>query len=96
MKQKYTRRKLMMAGVVAAASAIAGSSASAQTATTTSTTSTTAGVLTTASKSPPGTATPDMIKEAIQRSQARTENLRKLGTPEQWGSEEPFTFSPTK
>jgi hypothetical protein len=39
-------------------------------------------------------ATPQMIEEAIQRSQARTEKLRTTGKPEQWGSEEPFTYVP--
>jgi hypothetical protein len=91
MKQECTRRELTIAAAVAAAVAMAGSSALAQDATTTSTTTTSpttssAGVLTTS----------QMIQEACQRSQARTDNLRKLGRPEQWGSEEPFTFDPNK
>jgi hypothetical protein len=35
-----------------------------------------------------------MIDEAIQRSQARTQKLNELGRPEQFGSEEPFTYIP--
>jgi hypothetical protein len=88
MKQPYTRRKLMIAGTaVAAACAVAGPPASAQT-TTTSTA--------TAVKKPPTSATPQMIQEAIQRSHARSEKLRTEGKPEQWGSEEPFTFDPNR
>jgi hypothetical protein len=35
-----------------------------------------------------------MIDEAIQRSQARSAKAQAVGTPEQWGSEEPFTYVP--
>jgi hypothetical protein len=99
MKQQYTRRSLMTVGILAAGLAVAGQSASAQTDTTTTTTSTMdrAGVLTTAPTTPkPTTATPDMINEAIQRSHARTERLRTTGTPERFGSEEPFTYDPAR
>jgi len=94
MKQEYTRRRAMIAGVLAASVVpVAGSSAWAQNAGTT----TSAGVLTTASKNPPSTtATPDMINEAIQRSKARTDKLRLNSVPERFGSEEPFTYDPTK
>jgi hypothetical protein len=48
----------------------------------------------------PTTATPQMIDEAIQRSQARTAKAAptatSAGTPEQFGSEEPFTYVPGK
>jgi len=44
----------------------------------------------------PTSATPQMIEEAIQRSQARSANLRDRSVPEQWGSEEPFTYVPGK
>ena len=44
----------------------------------------------------PTSATPRMIEEAIQRSQARSAKLRVEGKPEQWGSEEPFTYVPGK
>jgi hypothetical protein len=89
MKQMHTRRKLMISGAVVAACAVAVPSASAQTTTST----TTAPKLTTA---PIGakTATPQMIDEAQQRSQARSDKLKTLGKPEGWGSEEPFTYVP--
>jgi hypothetical protein len=76
--------------VAAAVSALA-ISASAQTPTTSS-----AGVLSTAPAAPkkPTTATPDMVNEAIQRSQARADRERLNGTAQKWGSEEPFTYNP--
>jgi hypothetical protein len=45
---------------------------------------------------PTTTATPEMISEAIERSKARTQRFQSTGVPEQFGSEEPFTFSSTK
>ena len=83
---------------------LAGTSmtASAQTATTTSSS---AGVLTTATptattsstavKRKPTSATPEMINEAIQRSEARAAKERTSGVPQRWGSEEPFAYNPT-
>jgi hypothetical protein len=44
----------------------------------------------------PTSATPQMIDEAIQRSQARSAKAKANGAPEQWGSEEPFTYVPGK
>jgi hypothetical protein len=44
-----------------------------------------------APKKVPTSATPQMIDEAIRRSQARTAKEREQGIPEQFGSEEPFT-----
>jgi len=44
-----------------------------------------------APKKPPTSANPQMIDEAIRRSQARTAKERGQGIPEQFGSEEPFT-----
>ena len=44
----------------------------------------------------PTSATPQMIDEAIQRSQARTTKERNQRIPEQFGSEEPFTYVPGK
>jgi hypothetical protein len=35
-----------------------------------------------------------MVNEAIQRSQARAAKEAQTGTPQQWGSEEPFTYDP--
>ena len=82
------------------------SAVSAQTTTSSSTSTTSsAGVLTTATpttttsgtttvKKKPTSATADMVNEAIQRSQARAAKEAKSGTPQQWGSEEPFTYNP--
>ena len=44
----------------------------------------------------PTTATPQMIDEAVQRSQARAAKARATGTTEKFGSEEPFTYVPGK
>ena len=84
---------LSMAGaLVAAAVSALAITASAQT----STTSSSAGVLLTAPGAPkkPTSATPDMVNEAIQRSQARAAREQLNGTPQKWGSEEPFTYNP--
>jgi hypothetical protein len=89
MKQVRTPLKVMIA---IAAAAFAGASASAQTTTTTSTT--TSATPTISSK--PTSATPQMIQEACQRQRARTAKFRQYGIPEQFGSEEPFTFDPSK
>ncbi len=53
-----------------------------------------AGTMSTAKRKPRATATPDMINEAIQRSEARAAKEAATGTPQQWGSEEPFTYNP--
>jgi hypothetical protein len=88
-------KQMIAVATVAAALAIATSSVSAQTATTTdATASTTAS--STAVKKVPTAATPQMISEALQRSQKRHEKFLANGTPEQWGSEEPFVYDPTK
>src|SRR5262245_43108994 len=42
------------------------------------------------------TSTPAMFLEACQRTQARFAKFLANGTPEQFGSEEPFTFNPNK
>lgn len=82
------------------AAAFAGTTASAQTASSSATTSSSAGVLSsstttaTAAKKKPTSATPDMINEAIQRSEARAAREAATGQPQQWGSEEPFTYNP--
>ena len=77
--------------------------ASAQTTSAASTpTTSTAGNLSTATptastagvKRKPTSATPDMINEAIQRSKARAAAEAATGRAQQWGSEEPFTYSP--
>jgi hypothetical protein len=91
--------KLSILGAFAAATVgTAAVTASAQTATTSSspgvlTTSSTA-TSTTSVKKKPTSATADMVNEAIQRSQARAAKERANGTPQQWGSEEPFVYNP--
>ena len=78
------------------------SAVSAQTTTSSSTSTTSsAGVLTTSTTTSgtttvkkPTSATADMVNEAIQRSQARAAKEAQTGTPQQWGSEEPFTYNP--
>jgi hypothetical protein len=106
MKSRRTILTLIGAGAAGAlAFASLASPATGQTAssTTTSTsTSTNAGVF--AAPAPgakkPTAATPQMIDEAIQRSQARTAKAAptatSAGTPERFGSEEPFTYVPGK
>ena len=92
MNQRNTLLKLMISGAVVAA---IGLSASAQTTTTTSTPSaSSAGNLTSAGKSKPTSATAQMIQEACQRQKARAAKFQQTGVPEQFGSEEPFTFNP--
>lgn len=102
MKTRKTILTLMGAGAAGAVAFTSlASPAAAQTATTTST-STSQGVI--AAPAPggkkPTTATPQMIDEAIQRSQARTAKATptatSAGTPERFGSEEPFTYVPGK
>jgi hypothetical protein len=98
MKTRRTILTLMGAGAAGAlAFTSVASPAAAQTATSTATGQ---GVF--AAPAPgtkkPTTATPQMIDEAIQRSQARTAKAvptaTSAGTPEQFGSEEPFTYVP--
>ena len=92
MKHLYTSLKLIAGAVAAAAVAVVGPSASAQTAPTPSTST----AVPAAAKKPPTSATSQMISEAIQRSKARSAKAAATGAAEQWGSEEPFTFDPTK
>jgi hypothetical protein len=49
---------------------------------------------TTVKRKPVATATPEMINEAIQRSEARAAKARAARITEQWGTEEPFTYNP--
>jgi hypothetical protein len=99
MKNRRTILTLMGAGAAGAlAFTSVASPAAAQTATGSSASS--AGVI--AAPAPgakkPVAATPAMIDEAIQRSQARTAKAVPTATsaakPEQFGSEEPFTYKP--
>ncbi len=96
---------LTMPGILAAVAVVlAASTASAQTPTSPYKTQSpvspapaNAGNLTTASsptRKPSSSATAEMINEAIQRSEARAARFQQSGVPEQFGSEEPFTYDP--
>ena len=94
MNQRHTLRPLISSAIVASAVVVVSLSASAQTTTKTTTTSAaTAGNLASATAKPTS-ATAQMIQEACQRSKARRAKFLQNGTPEQFGSEEPFTFDP--
>jgi hypothetical protein len=97
MKTRRTILTLMGAG---GAGALAFTSivspAAAQTATSQTTTSQGVIAAPTSSTKKPTTATPQMIDEAIQRSQARAAKARTTGATETFGSEEPFTYVPGK
>jgi hypothetical protein len=100
MKSRRTILTLMGAGAASALAFTSVSPAAAQTATSTSTSTSSAGVI--AAPAPgakkPTTSTPAMVDEAVQRSQARTAKAVPTATsaakPEQFGSEEPFTYVP--
>ena len=99
MQRRDLSRRLMLPASVAAVLAAAGLSASAQTTTTSATTaaptsSAHAGDLVTSAGAPKGQATAQMIQEACQRQRVRTQKFLQSGVPEQFGSEEPFTFDP--
>lgn len=105
MKTRRTILTLMGAGAAGAlAFTSAASPAAAQTASSTATSTSTSQAGVFAAPAPgakkPTTATPAMIDEAIQRSQARTAKATPTATtaakPEQFGSEEPFTYVPGK
>jgi hypothetical protein len=91
MNQRNTLLKLMISGAVVAA---IGLSAWAQTTTTSTAPTPSAGNLTSAGKTKPTSATPQMIQEACQRQRARAAKFQQSGIPERFGSEEPFTFNP--
>jgi hypothetical protein len=94
MQQAYTPLERIAAAaitVVAALAVVDQMPASAQQATTAESLSTAI-----AKKVPRTTATPEMIIDAIERSQSRTERSRALGVPEQFGSEDPARFTVKK
>ena len=78
----------------ASAQTTSSSAGNLTTATPTTTSSATSTTSATAAKKPPTSATAEMVNEAIQRSQARANKALQTGTPQQWGSEEPFTYTP--
>ena len=94
-------RRILQLSISLGAAMVASAAAWAQTSTTS--TSSPAGVLSTSTgttsltgvKKKPTSATADMINEAIQRSEARAAAQAATGRPQQWGSEEPFTYNPT-
>ena len=98
MKQMHIPRRLKLSASVVAVFAVSGLSVSAQTTTPTTSTASAphAGDLTSSASAPKGGATAQMIQEACQRQRARTAKLLQSGVPERWGSEEPFTFDPSK
>jgi hypothetical protein len=99
-------KRILQLSITLAAAMVASATASAQTSSTSAQTSTasSAGVLSTSStavsptavKRKPTSATPQMIDEAIQRSAARAAKEAATGKPQQWGSEEPFTYTPSQ
>jgi hypothetical protein len=91
MKRISAPFRLSLSGALVAAMVAAAAAAAAQNGTLTSTTPTA-----TALKKKPTTATPDMVNEAIQRSEARAAKAKQTGTPETFGSEEPFTYNPAQ
>jgi hypothetical protein len=109
MQPRNILRGLTLSASLTAVLALGALSASAQTATTSTTCGTAAaavaapttsnaaaGDLTTSAAAPRGTSTPSMVQEACQRQRARTAKFVNCGVPEQFGSEEPFTFQPSK
>ena len=83
------KRAVATGALLAAAYAVASVS-SAQDATVSTTTSTPT-TSTADAKAPPTTATPRMIADAVARAKARHDKFLATGTPEEFGSEEPYT-----
>jgi hypothetical protein len=83
-------------GALPASAQTTTSTTCATAAATPTTTNAQAGTLTTAATAPKGAATAAMAQEACQRQRARTAKFVNCGVPEVFGSEEPFTFDPSK
>ena len=102
MKQMNMRKWMLCGSVAGAVLMMTGAYAVAQTAAMSSaTTDATLAQQEAASATPtpsskPKSSTPAMVQEACQRSKARFAKFLANGTPEQFGSEEPFTFDPKK
>jgi len=97
MKQMHTMLKLAIAGACVATLFVPH--ALAQTATPTTTAADAAAAAAFGAPTPsskPKTSTPRMVDEAQQRSKARSSKATATGAPEQWGSEEPFTYVPSQ
>jgi len=96
MKTAHAIWKLVSIGALVSVVAVAGTSVSAQTTSATAAKPVLPSPTAPVKKPAPTSATPAMILEAIQRSQARSDKLRASGRAEQFGSEEPFIFDPGK
>jgi hypothetical protein len=95
--KRSTFLKLAAGGALAAAALATAGPSLAQTTSSSTSAASSAGTLSTATvgaRRPSANATPDMINEAIQRSQARAAKFQQQGIPEKFGSEEPFTYNP--
>jgi hypothetical protein len=96
MTTRRTILTLIGAGAAGALAFTSVSPAAAQTATGQTPTAQGGVIAPTTGTKKPTTATPRMIDEAIQRSQARAAKATAAGTTETFGSEEPFTYVPGK
>jgi hypothetical protein len=94
MKSRRTILTLIGAGAAGALAFTSTSPAAAQTATSTAATGQGVIAAPTPGAKKPTAATPRMIDEATQRSQARAAKAVATGTTETFGSEEPFTYKP--
>jgi hypothetical protein len=104
MNQMNMRKMVLGGSIAGAVLMMAGAYAAAQTSLSSAPTATTdanlaqqqAAATTSTTSTKPKTSTPAMVLEACQRTQARFAKFLANGTPEQFGSEEPFTFDPNK
>jgi len=85
---------VLTGGSIANAQTVGTADRSAGNLTTAKPTTTTSG--TTVRQKPPTRSTSEMHDEAVQRSAARAAKARALGITEQWGMEEPFTYTPSR
>jgi len=85
---------VLTGGSIANAQTVGTADRSAGNLTTAQPTTTTSGA--TVRRKPPTSATPEMIDEAVQRSATRAARETAIGRPQQWGSEEPFTYTPSR
>jgi hypothetical protein len=99
MQEETMKNRMIINSLGAAAAGALGfifidSPAPAQTATSQTVTSQPAATAPVLVRKKPSSATPKMIDEAIQRTQARAAKAAATGKPEEFGSEEPFTYVP--
>ena len=92
-----TRQHILMKGIAASAIMVAAFAVPGQLPASAQTTKTPESPPTAVPKKVPRTsATPEMIRDAIERSKSRTQRLKTLGIPEQFGSEDPAKFKVKK